>query len=182
MEFGIVPVARFIAMERKRKMETTSGHPHGAMRRKDREITDRAEIDAILAEGNLMRIALVDGDMPFLVPVHYVFDGKDLFFHSAKAGSKMEILARNDNVCFEVGLDHGTIEAEVACDFEARHRTVIGIGKARAVEAEAEKVAVLDRIVARFTDRRFEYPKATLAHTAVTRIEIVSVKGKKHGI
>ncbi len=27
---------------------STSSHPHGAMRRKDREITDRAEIDAIL--------------------------------------------------------------------------------------------------------------------------------------
>jgi uncharacterized protein len=168
-------------MERK-KMETNSGHPHGAMRRKDRQITDRAEIDAILVEGNLMRIALVDGDMPFLVPVHYVFDGKDLFFHSAKAGSKMEILARNDNVCFEVSLDHGTIEAEAACDFEAKHRTAIGIGKASAVEDEAEKISVLDKIVARFTDRRFDFPKATLAQTAVTRIEIVSIKGKKHGI
>lgn len=163
-------------------MESTTAHPHGAMRRKDREITDRDEIDAILREGNLMRIALVDGDMPFLVPVHYVFDGGSLYFHSAKVGAKMEILRKNDNVCFEVSLDHGTIEAEVACDFEARHRTAIGIGKAVAVDDEAEKIRILDRIVARFTDRRFDYPKATLAHTAVTRIEIVSVKGKKHGL
>ena len=57
-----------------------------------------------------------------------------------------------------------------------------GIGKAVAVEDEAEKIAALDRIVARFTDRKFEYPKATLAHTAVTRIEIASIKGKKHGV
>lgn len=85
-------------------------------------------------------------------------------------------------MCFEVSLDHGVIEAENPCDFEAKHRTVIGIGKAVAVEDEAEKIAVLDRIVARFTERKFEYPKATLAHTAVTRIEIISVKGKKHGV
>jgi nitroimidazol reductase NimA-like FMN-containing flavoprotein (pyridoxamine 5'-phosphate oxidase superfamily) len=163
-------------------MEATTGHPHGAMRRKDREITDRGEIDAILREGNLMRIALVDGDMPFLVPVHYVFDGGSLYFHSAKAGTKMEILKKNDNVCFEVSLDHGTIEAEVACDFEARHRTAIGVGKAVGVDDEAEKIRILDLVVARFSDRKFDYPTATLAHTAVTRIEIVSVKGKKHGI
>lgn len=163
-------------------IETRAGHPHGAMRRKDREIVDRAEIDAILREGNLMRIALVDGDMPFLVPVHYVYDGGSLYFHSAKVGTKMAILSRNDNVCFEVSLDHGTIEADLACDFEARHRTAIGIGKAVAVEDEAEKIRILDLVVARFTDRRFEYPAATLAHTAVTRIAITSVKGKKHGI
>jgi uncharacterized protein len=163
-------------------METTTGHPHGAMRRKDREITDRLEIDTILREGNLMRIALVDGDMPFLVPVHYVFDGGSLYFHSAKVGTKMEILKKNNNVCFEVSLDHGTIEAEAACDFEARHRTAIGIGKAVAVDDEAEKIRILDLVVARFTERKFDYPKATLAHTAVTRIEIVSVKGKKHGV
>jgi uncharacterized protein len=152
------------------------------MRRKDREIKDRSEIDAILSEGKVMRLALVDGDMPFLVPVNYAYDGTHLFFHSAKVGTKMEILKKNSNVCFEVSLDHGVIEAENPCDFEAKHRTVIGIGKAVAVEDEAEKIAVLDRIVVRFTDRRFEYPKATLAHTAVTRIEIVSVKGKKHGV
>lgn len=163
-------------------MDTTTGHPHGAMRRKEREIKDRSEIDAILHEGKVMRLALVDGDMPFLVPVNYAYDGTHLFFHSAKVGAKMEILKRNSNVCFEVSLDHGVIEAENPCDFEAKHRTVIGIGKAVAVEDEAEKIAVLDRIVARFTDRKFEYPKATLAHTAVTRIEIVSVKGKKHGV
>ena len=161
---------------------TTAGHPHGAMRRKEREIKDRGEIDAILAEGKVMRIALVDGDMPFLVPVNYAYDGGSLYFHSAKVGTKMEILKKNNNVCFEVSLDHGVIEAEIACDFEAKHRTAIGIGKAVPVEDEAEKIRILDLIVAKFTDKKFEYPKATLSHTAVTRIEISSVKGKKHGV
>ena len=82
-------------------------HPHASMRRKDREITDRLEIDSIIYSANLMRIALVDGDMPFLVPVFYAFDGTALYFHSAQAGSKMEILRRNDNLCFEISVDNG---------------------------------------------------------------------------
>lgn len=163
--------------------ESIEGHPHGMMRRKDREITDKSELESIIRSANLMRIALVDGDMPFLVPVFYCFDGdgKALYFHSAQAGSKVEILKRNNNVCFEISVDHGIIESDVACDFEARHRTVIGFGKAVFVKDEGEKIKALDSIVAHFTDKKFEYPKANLNQTMVVRIDIVSMKGKKHG-
>jgi nitroimidazol reductase NimA-like FMN-containing flavoprotein (pyridoxamine 5'-phosphate oxidase superfamily) len=159
----------------------TAHPPHGAMRRNAREITRRAEIDAILDRGTVMRIALADGDTPFLVPVFYAYDGQSLFFHSAQAGEKISILRRNPKVCFEVSLDHGIIEDEEACDFEARHRTVIGLGHAVFVEDDAQKIAALDRIVARFTAQRFEYPEANLKRTAVIRIDIDSIKGKQHG-
>lgn len=158
-----------------------AGSLRGAMRRREREITDRAEIDAILRAGRVMRIALVDGERPFLVPVFYAYDGQALYFHSAQKGSKIEILGRNPHVCVEIGLDHGVIEDEKACDFEARHRTVIGHGRAVFLSDAAEKIRVLDLIVANFTDRKFEYPAPNLAVTVVVRIDIAVFKGKKHG-
>jgi len=162
--------------------ELKEGHPHGKMRRHEREITDRKEIDEIIASAKQMRIALVDGNIPFLVPVFYAFDGTYIYFHSAKVGTKIEIIKRNNNICFEISVDNGIIESDVACDFEAKHRTVIGIGKALFIEDEAEKIKVLDLIVAQFTDKKFEYPKANVNGTAVIRIAIDSIKGKKHGI
>jgi len=162
-------------------MNVSEAHPHGALRRKDREITDRGEMDAIIASGTVMHLALADHDTPFVVPVFYAYDGSALYFHSAKAGSKIEIMKRNNTVCFSISVDHGVIESDEPCDFEARHRTVIGLGKAVFVEDEPDKIAALDRIVARFTDRAFEYPKANLKATAVIRIDIESLKGKKHG-
>ena len=161
--------------------ETMDEHPRRLMRRKDREITDRSEIDALIRSQKLMHLALVDGDRPFLVPVFYAFDGAALYFHSASAGTKIEILKRNQNVCFEIGDWQGIIESGVACDFEAKHRTVIGFGRAFLVDDEAEKITALDRLVANFTAKKFEYPKANLNCTRVIRIEIVSVKGKQHG-
>lgn len=162
-------------------MSLSQAHPHGAMRRKDREITDRAEMDAIIASGKVMHLALADGGTPFVVPVFYAYDGVALYFHSAKTGTKMEMMQRNSTVCFCISGDHGVIESNEPCDFEARHRTVIGLGQAVFVTSEPDKVAALDRIVARFTDRAFEYPKANLKATQVVRIDITSLKGKKHG-
>lgn len=158
------------------------GHPHGAMRRKDREITDRAAIDAVIDAGRVLYLALADDNIPFVVPVFYAYDHTGLYFHCARVGTKVRIMERNPAVCFAISLDHGIIESEAACDFEACHRTVIGSGRAVFVTDEAAKIAALDRIVARFTPQHFDYPKTNLAATAVVRIEIDSVKGKTHGL
>ncbi|WP_200379795.1 pyridoxamine 5'-phosphate oxidase family protein [Rubrivivax gelatinosus] len=151
------------------------------MRRSQREITERAEIDAVIRSARVMRIALVDGDRPFLVPVFYGYDGTALYFHSALKGSKIEILQRNPAICFEIGVDHGVIEDDKACDFEARHRTVIGHGRAVFLQDPGDRVRALDLIVANLTSRRFDYPEANLSMTAVLRIDIELLKGKQHG-
>lgn len=161
--------------------DATPATPFGHMRRKDREITDRAEIDAILREAKVMHLALAEDGAPFVVPLFYAYDGEALYFHSAKAGTKIKMLQKNPRVCFCVTLDHGIIEAESPCDFEASHRTVIGFGQAAFVEDEAGKRAVLDSIVGRFTPRKFQYPEANLKTTAVVCIAVESVTGKKHG-
>lgn len=155
---------------------------HGPVRRKERAIVDRAEIDAILHEGKVVHLAMSLDDRPFLVPLFYAYDGTSLYFHSAQHGTKIEILKQNPHVCFEVSLDHGVIPSENACDFEARHRSVIGMGKAVFVENEQEKLRALDAIVGRFTEEKFTYPAQMLAHTNMVRIEIESLKGKKHGM
>lgn len=88
-------------------------------------------------------------------------------------------LKRDPRVCFAVSLDHGVMESENACDFEAAHRTVVGLGRAAVMEDETAKIAALDRIVARFTGRKF---KTSLAATAVVCVTIESLKGKSHGL
>ena len=94
----------------------------------------------------------------------------------------MALLARNPKVCFCISDYQGVIADNLACNFEARHSTVIGQGLCQLIEDKAQKVAVLDRIVARFSDRQFDYPDASLTATSVVRIQIVAVKGKQHGI
>lgn len=159
-----------------------SGHPHGAMRREDREITDPAQLQQILSAGHLMHLALASADEPFVLPLFYAYDGEALYFHSARRGTKMALLARNPKVCFCISDYQGVIADNLACNFEARHSTVIGQGLCELIEDKAQKVAVLDRIVARFSDRHFDYPDASLTATSVVRIQIVAMKGKQHGI
>lgn len=156
-------------------------HPHGAMRRDDREITERHEIDDIINSSKVMYLSLADNNTPFCVPVFYAYDGQCLYFHSAKGGSKIDILNRNNQVCFVISTQQDVIESDLACNFEAKHKTAIGTGTASFIESKEEKIAVLDKIVGLFTTKKFEYPDANLKSTLVVKIAIESVKGKKHG-
>lgn len=162
---------------------TTQTHPHSGrpMRRKAREVTDRAVLEGVLQRQNLMHLAMSQHNVPFLVPVYFGWDGQALYFHSAPAGSKIDILHENPEVCFEVSEVMGVISADDACDFEAHHRTVIGFGRVSFVEEVAEKVRALDLVVGRFTGLHFEYPAEKVAQTTVVRIDIHSMKCKQHG-
>ncbi len=41
------------------------------MRRKDKEITNKAEIEAILKKAFICHLGLSDGDQPYVVPMNY---------------------------------------------------------------------------------------------------------------
>ncbi|MFC3396581.1 pyridoxamine 5'-phosphate oxidase family protein [Brenneria rubrifaciens] len=163
-------------------MIVTGKHPpHGDMRRDDREITDAREIEQIIQAARVMYLGLSSDDIPFVVPVFYAWDGQALYFHSARSGTKIEIMKRNNKVCFVISVDQGVIDDAMVCNFEARHRTVIGLGEAVFIEDEEEKITALSRIVERFTTRPSGFPAANLKATQVIRINILSLKGKKHG-
>lgn len=58
------------------------------MRRKDREITDRAEIESILNEAMVCRIGLADGGDPYVVPLSFGYEDGSVSIHSAPEASK----------------------------------------------------------------------------------------------
>jgi nitroimidazol reductase NimA-like FMN-containing flavoprotein (pyridoxamine 5'-phosphate oxidase superfamily) len=64
------------------------------------ELTD-AECRTILEHTNLARLACSRGDQPYVVPIYFDFDGKDLYSFSMQ-GRKIEWMRSNPSVCIEV--------------------------------------------------------------------------------
>lgn len=72
------------------------------MRRKDKEISEFEQIEAILKRERVCRLALSENNTPYLVPLSYGYANKTLYFHSAPEGKKIEILRTNPKLCFEI--------------------------------------------------------------------------------
>jgi uncharacterized protein len=57
----------------------------------------------ILSSQALGRLACTDGKQPYIVPVTYAYDGEYIYGQTNK-GTKLNILRKNKNVCFEVDM------------------------------------------------------------------------------
>ena len=148
------------------------------MRRKDREIKDKAEIERIIQEAFVCRVALSDGDSPYVFPVCFGFKDGTIYFHSAQEGKKIEILKKNNKVCFEMDIDTKLIEGEKGCEWGIRYSSVIGFGTASFVEDIEEKKKALHVLLAHYSDKSYEFPEPSLNEVAIIKIRVESMTGK----
>lgn len=152
------------------------------MRKADREIRDRAAIRALMEEFLVCRIGLADGLTPYVVPINFGLGENCLYLHCATEGRKLDILRKNDRVCFEMDLLREIKQAPEACGWSARYESVIGFGRAVVLTDIEEKRRGLDMIMDHYGAKEpFRYPDDTLARTTVIRIDITEVTGKRHG-
>jgi nitroimidazol reductase NimA-like FMN-containing flavoprotein (pyridoxamine 5'-phosphate oxidase superfamily) len=151
------------------------------MRRKDREIVDRKGMESVIRKASVCHLAMCDGGSPYVVPLCFGYEDGTLYFHSAAEGRKLEVLRRNDRVCFEISVDHEIMILGDPCHWDMRYRCVIGFGRASFIEDQDEKHRALDAIVAQYTAGSFTYPEDTVKSMVVIRVEIESMTGKTFG-
>ncbi len=151
------------------------------MRRKDKEISDIAVIDDILSKATVCRLGLCDGGWPYVVPLCFGYEDNALYFHCAMEGKKLEMLRKNENVCFEVDIERELIKGEAACEWGMKYKSVIGFGKAVFVEDAESKRKALDIIMQNYSEGAFEYSEEAVKKTVVIKVEIESMTGKQSG-
>ena len=149
------------------------------MRRKEKEITKKEEIEKILKQSHVCRLAMVDEDKPYLVPMNFGYSDGCLFFHCAKQGRKIDLIKKNPNICFEVDELIRLKKANLACDWGIDFKSVIGSGKAQFLEDSKEKKNALNIIMSQYSDRSFEYPDEMLEKTLVIKVVIDEMTGKQ---
>jgi len=148
------------------------------MRRSEKEITDKSAMEAIIHASLVCRLALSDGNQPYIVPLCFGYQDRTLYFHSALEGKKIDILKKNNRTCFEFDVNSEIIKAEKACKWGMKYQSVIGFGKAVLLENIAEKKKALNIIMNHYSDRDFHFTDKAIKKIAVIKIEIEGMTGK----
>ncbi len=153
------------------------------MRRNDKEIKDEYLIHRILKEATICRIALCNNNKPYIVPMNFGFKDNYLYLHSALNGRKIDIITKNNNVCFEVDIETELITSDKACNWGMKYYSAIGFGKAHFIEDEEEKINALNIIMQKYNHEAgsFQYSKSALKKTTLIKVKIESLTGKKSG-
>ena len=150
------------------------------MRREKQEIHYQAELEEIFREAIVCRLAIADGDAPYIVPLNFGYQDNTLYFHSAAEGRKLDLLRKRPDVCFEVESGVKIVRGTTACDWGVSFRSIIGFGRAELVEGADEKRRALDVIMRHHgAEEPFDYPESNLKVTTVIRVDIEEMTGKR---
>ena len=140
------------------------------------------EINSLLATESVGRLATVNADgTPYITPVHYVYFNQKIYIHGLIRGQKMDNIAANPNICFEIDQFEKLIfpEDESPCDVNTQYKSVIITGNARIVEDEKLKTDALNLIVEKYTPNLSGTPFGnSIKATSVIEIEVKETTGK----
>ena len=152
------------------------------MRRREKAVTDPAALEQILWQGKVCQLALVDLPVPYIVPLNYGYREGVLYFHSAPEGHKLELLRRQPLASFSVVVDLGIVEAEEACNWGARFRSVLGYGRIEFIEGRSAKQEALQLLMAQYAEGTFTFAPAAVDGTTLFKLIIEEMSGKQSRI
>jgi uncharacterized protein len=150
------------------------------MRKVNQEITDPKTLEAILQKATIIRLAMVENGMPYLLPFNFGYSNNCIFIHSAPAGKKIDVLSQNPQVCFEVEDETATVKGDIACHWSTMYRSVIGYGKVEMVTGFEEKQLALDIIMQQHgAHANMEFDPKEIEFIVVLKLTIDSMTGKQ---
>jgi uncharacterized protein len=158
------------------------------MRRSDREISETEAIEEIIKKADVCRLALANDSTPYIVTMNFGYiktPRQILYFHCANTGRKLDMIRKNNFVCFEMDTDHQLFGGEmkdgtIGCSWGMTYKSVVGYGNISIISEKQAKKTGLDCIMKHYTDEmEFSYNEDILANTTVLRLEITEITGKK---
>ncbi len=146
------------------------------MRRKDRELTEKKDIEPILRKCKVCRLAMISNGKPYVVPMNFGYEwdysGLRLYFHSGRKGKKLEALKADPRICFELDKEEGiTGKGDEPCAYSYAFSSIIGEGSVVFAKNDAEKQKGLDAIMRHQTGRGgWTYSKDSLDKTVIFKV------------
>jgi len=140
---------------------------------------DQDQAVSILKAGTNGVLGVIgDSGYPYTVPVSYVYDKGNIYFHSATEGHKLDAIRNEPKVSFCVTAQDNIIAEE----FNTLYKSVIAFGKAEILEDEQSKRDALESILqkysADFFEKGKEYIKEEWDNCVAVRITVEHMSGK----
>jgi len=153
------------------------------MRRAKKEIHDMAIVDNLLNTCPVGRLGTMGKDgYPRIKPLNFVYLNKQIYFHSAKEGEKIDDIIRNSRVVFEIDEPIGYMKSDTnPCSAKYLYRSVMIKGRAAIVSNDEEKLMALKSLMEKYQleGGYGEFLPEKLKITTVVRIDIEEITGKE---
>ena len=155
------------------------------MRRQDRMVTNIDEIKGILSSTRIIHLGLMDGDYPYVVPLHFgyefIAEALHIYVHGHYEGKKFDLIQGNPHVFIEIdGSDEALVSGrDMPCKYSSVYSSVMGRGVATYLESIDEKAHGLQVLMDHQTNREFAFTEAMVNSVGVVQIKVVDYTAKR---
>ncbi|MDR0665338.1 MAG: pyridoxamine 5'-phosphate oxidase family protein [Helicobacteraceae bacterium] len=155
------------------------------MRRKDREVKDFAQIMEILSKCEVMRVAMIDKNEPYIVALNFGFETNGerltLYFHGASEGRKIAVLSENPRVCFEADRLYAVAtDKKEVCKSSCVYESVVGWGGGELVRENEEKQTAIGALIRRYGfEGTPSYDPAVFSRVLAWKIKVDTLSAKR---
>ncbi|MDO5707120.1 MAG: pyridoxamine 5'-phosphate oxidase family protein [Andreesenia angusta] len=171
------------------------------MRRKDREMSEEFAL-RIIDKSIYANLTTIDSEgLPYTIPISVAREGKSVYMHSAKEGTKIDNIKNNNFAIMtfvgDTKIPDPITESEykkaveegkagkylLSKKFTTEFESAVARGKISIVESDEEKIKGLRLISEKYTPENMPYfdnaIKVSLNIVNVIRFDIESIKGKR---
>jgi len=153
------------------------------MRRKEREVIERNAQLEILKNADAVRIAFAVDKEPYIVSMNFGFVWEErlqLYLHCAREGKKLDMMRRNNRVCFQMDVDHQMVIDQIPCRWSMNYASIVGRGSLVEVVDERERFLGLNCMMADYGNTgEAGFPAETLQETTVLRLDVEELSAKR---
>ena len=146
------------------------------MRLKKNEITQRKIIDSFIDSCSTVRLGLISDDMPYIVPVNFIYLNGAVHFHCAFEGRKYSCLEAGGTICLEFDRTHG-IDIQRASTF---YTSVIAWGTPLMISDRGRKKDILERLCVKYLGEKRKITDTMADGTCVVSVKLDTVTGKEN--
>ena len=150
------------------------------MRKQNQEMTDKNVIEEILSKSEICRVAMMDDGKPYILPFNYGYKDNTIYIHSARSGKKIDLLRKNNKVCFEIEHKVKIVKSPSLCKWSTMYQSVVGYGDVEIIMDDEQKRAGLDIIMAHYEKHeKYHYEKRLVDLIVILKLNIREVTGKQ---
>lgn len=150
------------------------------MRNSKQEIVDHTILENILAKGTICRLAMMDGDRPYLLAFNYGYKNRCMYIHAAPEGKKIDLLKKNNKICFEIESPTELITDAKPCKWSFKYQSIVGYAHVEIVTDFEEKKRGLDIIMSHYGfEGQPEFADKQVEFIVILKVVIDEMTGKQ---
>lgn len=165
---------------------------YSSMRLKLRKCNDEAAIQQFLERAETGFLGLSADDVPYVVPLNFVWREKILYFHGASEGRKADYMRANARGCFTVSQSYGTLTSPVPAHIDTAYMSVMLFGRLSIVDTLEESTAVMQAMIDKYMPGFYHQPLAAQhldkyrsslgSRTVIYKLTVESMSAKSNAV